>query len=184
MRALLLLLALAPTVSAAELDRLIAAARAVPRIDTPFVQVKRLAMLDAPLEARGRLVIDRTAGSLRLVFDGKSELRLERGRLKRFDAEGREEHLGPEANALAAQFQGLVDGDFSKLGDLFTVTAELPTVTLEPRTADLRRFVGRIVLRFREDLAAPATMLLVDPGGDETAYTFSTDSTAPGSPGR
>lgn len=176
MRALLLLLALAPVVTAAELDQLISAARAVPRIDTPFVQVKHLAMLDAPLEARGRLVIDRTAGTLRLVFDGRSELRLERGRLKRFDAAGNEEHLGAEANALAAQFQGLIDGDFTKLGDLFTVTADLPAVTLEPRTADLRRFVSRIVLRFREDLAAPATMLLVDPGGDETAYTFGAGS--------
>lgn len=184
MRALLLLLALAPGLFAAELDRLIAAARAVPRIDVPFVQMKHLAMLDAPLEARGRLVIDRAAGTLRLVFDGRSELRLERGRLKRFDATGREEHLGAEATALAGQFQGLVDGDFSKLGDLFTVTADLPTVTLEPRTTDLGRFVGRIVLRFREDLAAPATMLLVDPGGDETAYTFGADATAPGSPGR
>ena len=155
--------------------RLSAAAAAVPTVTMPFVQVKNLAMLDAPLEARGTLSIDRPRRRLELIFTGRSQLILERGHLQRFDAAGHEETIGPEATAIAAQLQGLLDGNFSALAQLFVITQPPEvglTLHLVPRTPELQRFIERLEITFRDDLAAPARMTLVATGGDATTYTF------------
>ncbi len=175
---LLLLLLLASVGLHAEdlVSRLAAAAKAVPTVALTFVQVKTLAMLDAPLEAHGTLTLDRPQERLVLEFTGRSRLVLDHGQLSRFDAAGQQETLGPEAAAIAAQLHGLLSGDFSTMDTLFTITpatdgsAEL---TLVPRTPELHRFIERLELRFRPDLAAPAVMTLIATGGDATTYTFS-----------
>lgn len=173
---LVLLLGFARNSQAEDLvPRLRAAAEAVPTVTVPFVQVKNLAMLEAPLEAHGTLLIDRPRRRLELLFTGRSQLVLERGHLQRRDAAGREEALGPEAPAIAAQLQGLLDGNFSALAELFVITqpAEVgPTLQLVPRTAELQRFIERLEITFRADLAAPARLTLVATGGDATTYTF------------
>lgn len=175
MRSVLLLLAIVTVHAEDLLPRLAAAAAAVPVVNLPFVQVKTLAMLDGPLEAHGTLSLDRPHGRLELIFTGRSQLILERGHLRRLDAAGHEETIGPEATAIAAQLQGLLDGDFSALDKLFTITPATdgsPALTLVPRTPELQRFIERLELRFRSDLAAPSVMTLIATGGDATTYTF------------
>lgn len=179
MRALLLVLACSLALAAGEplqLARLREAAARVASLRVEFTQEKRLALLDEPLRSAGVVEIDRARGALRWEYSGRSLLILAGDRIRRWGADGRPETGDdPSLQALAAQMRALLSGDWSALDRLFTVAADAqgaPALTLTPRDAGLARYVEAIEVRFRDDLSAPASLVLRAPGGDATRYAF------------
>ncbi len=181
MRPVLLLVSVVLVAAAAEpfsLPRLQAVSASVATVRVAFTQEKHLAILDEPLIAVGLVEISRPLQAVRWEFTGRSLVVWNRGRLRRWGADGKEESVGGRdagVSALGDQMQGLLTGDFSALGRVFTVTpaadgsAHLVLVPLKP---ELTRFLTGIDMRFRDDLTAPSSMVITAAGGDTTAYTF------------
>ncbi len=185
MRLLLVILAvvLAATGAAAEpfsLAKLQAVSVGIATVRVAFTQEKHLAILDEPLVAAGLVEISRPLQAVRWEFTGRSLVVWNRGRLRRWGADGKEESAGGKdagVSALGDQMQGLLTGDFSALGRVFSVTPVADgsaRLTLVPLKAELTRFLTGIDLQFREDLSAPSAMVITAAGGDTTAYTFAT----------
>jgi len=160
------------------LDRLHAASQALPSLRVAFTQSKLLALFDEPVVTRGVIEIDRRIGALRWEFTGHSVTVLKDGRLRRWGAEGREEAAAerdPGMPAMLGQMRALLSGDWRTVQDLFTLTADpagASALTLVPKDAAIARYIARITVRFRADLAAPESLRLEAAGGDATDYTF------------
>jgi hypothetical protein len=144
-----------------------------------FVQTKRLAILDEPLLAPGLIEIDRTRQAVRWEFTGKSVQVLADGKVRRWGAEGKEETVpgggDPARSAFAGQMQGFLTGDWSKLEDAFTLAVDpqgAPVLRCTPKSKVIGQFIAGITIRWRDDLSAPAQMVLTSAGGDTTTYDF------------
>lgn len=182
---LLLLVLLTGCLAAADpaplLARLQEAQRGVATLRTTFTQEKRLALFDEPVTSQGVLEISRPETAVRWEYTGRSTLVLRQGRLRRWGADGREEPFGddPGLAALQAQMESLLSGDWSTLGELFTVGAatDAPALALTPKAASLGKYVARIDIVFRDDLLAPASVRIASADGDETLYTFAAPET-------
>jgi outer membrane lipoprotein-sorting protein len=181
MRILLALLIVITGASAAEstlLERIQAASKDIATIRVPFVQEKKLAILDEPVVTKGAIEISRPLSSVRWEFTGKSVLIFSAGKVRRWGAEGKEESAGGNDPALKSfhdQMQAFLSGDWSGLKSVFDLAPDPaggPALTLTPKTKDIGKYISRIVLRFRDDYTAPAQMTLTATAGDETVYTF------------
>ena len=158
-------------------DRLQAAAQDVRTLRLPFVQTKVIALFDETVTTPGVVEIDRQAGALRWEFTGRSTFILNRGRLRKWGADGGEEvglDRDPNLAALKAQMQAMLSGDWAGIEDRFATayTDDPPAVTLTPRDAVLQRYLDSIRIVFRTDLSAPAALELHAEGGDRTDYAF------------
>ena len=144
----------------------------------PFEQEKNFAIFDKPVISKGAIEISRPQAAVRWEFTGRSLLILKKDRVRRWGAEGKEERSGqndPSLASMSAQMRALLTGDFAALKDVFTVTPAAdgsPVLTLVPSTPELKRYIERLELRFRDDLSAPQTLLLVASGDDRTTYRF------------
>jgi hypothetical protein len=180
MRTLLLLLCLL-SMNAAEpfsLARLTAAAKDVQTLRVTFTQVKHLAILDEPVTSPGLIEISRPLRAVRWEYTGKSVLLFKGGHLRRFGAEGREETITARdqgVNSLVKQMEALIDGDWSGMEELFTITPATdgsPRLVFTPKTPDLAKYITSLTIRWRSDLSAPDYMELVAAGDDRTEYRF------------
>ena len=154
------------------------AAAQVPAVRLGFVQTKRLEMLDEPLVTPGVLEIDRVHARMRWQFDHGATLILAGGKLRRWGADGREENFGndPSAKAMVGQMQGVLSGDWKVLGELFVLRSDALQIEGTPRSADLARYVERMVIAIAAD-GSPQKIELFTPGGDCTTYTFAVADT-------
>lgn len=167
-------------------QRLKEASAAIRTIRCAFTQEKKLAMFDQPVIAKGEMEISRPLGAIRWEFTGRSLLILKDGRLRRWGADGKEEHGNdPSLQSMIGQMKTLLTGDLSAMDNLFTVSADSagePVILLKPKESGLERYVQRIELRFRPDLSAPESLRLVAAGGDETLYKFDDPEIGPDLP--
>lgn len=180
MRTLLLLLCLL-SVNAAEpftLATLTAAAKDVKTLRVTFTQVKHLAILDEPVTSPGVIEISRPLRAVRWEYTGKSVLLFKNGQLRRFGAEGKEETISAKdqgVNPLVKQMEAFIDGDWSGMDELFTITPVAdgsPQLDFTPKTPDLAKYITSLRIRWRADLSAPEYMELVAAGDDRTEYHF------------
>lgn len=159
------------------LDQLRAAAAEIDHLRVPFRQIKDLELFDQPVVTLGVLEISRPLASVRWEFTGRSVLVLRGSRLRRWNAEGGEEHVhsGPASQALVGQMQALLTGDWRILEKHFSLrldpTGE-PVVELVPRDEEMARYVTMIRMRFNDQRTAPAELVIAAPGGDSTRYEF------------
>lgn len=159
------------------LAELRAAAESVEHLRIPFRQVKDLELFDQPVVTPGILEISRPLASVRWEFTGRSILVLSGKRLRRWNAEGQEEHVhrGPATQALGGQMRALLTGDWRGLEALFDIrldpTGE-PVVELLPRDEEMARYVTSIRMRFNDARTAPTSLVISAPGGDTTRYEF------------
>ncbi|MBA2481384.1 MAG: outer membrane lipoprotein carrier protein LolA [Planctomycetes bacterium] len=160
------------------LDRVQAASKDVATVRIPFVQEKKLAILDEPIVSKGLIEISRPLSAVRWEFTGKSILIFNAGKVRRWGAEGKEESAGkndPGLKSFHDQMQAFLSGDWTGLKSVFDLAPDpdgAPVLTLTPKTKDIGKYINRIVLRFRDDFTAPASMTLTATAGDETVYTF------------
>ncbi len=186
MRALLLslLAALAlgaetPTPAGAlTLDEMLRHMATTPGVVAEFRELKRLALLDAPIETRGTLYfappdrlarVTRTPAATRLLLVGDR---------MRFEDETGTSEVDLSANPVARQFAHnlivLWRGDRLALESLYRLVFEADgarwTLVLSPKSAPLRDFVRSI--RIAGDGAAIVDMELVETDGDSTHTLF------------
>jgi hypothetical protein len=161
------------------LERLEEAGRHFKTLRVAFVQEKHLAILDEPVVNRGVLEISRPLGAVRWEFTGRSVLIFKDGKLRRWGAEGKEESLDggkdPSIQSMASQMHSFLDGKWGAMKDIFAITPDpsgLPELTFTPLSGDLKKYLTKLVIRFRDDLSAPQSMLLVANGDDRTEYRF------------
>lgn len=154
------------------------AASQVPAVRLGFVQTKRLEMLDEPLVTHGVLEIDRVHARMRWQFDQGATLILAGGKLRRWGADGREENFGndPSAKAMVGQMQGVLSGDWKVLSELFVLRSDAQQIEGLPRSADLARYVERMVIVVAGD-GSPQKIDVFTQGGDCTTYTFAVADT-------
>ena len=180
MRTLLLLLCVL-SLSAAEpfsLAKLTAAAKDVQTLRVTFTQVKHLAILDEPVSSPGLIEISRPLKAVRWEYTGKSVLLFRNGHLRRFGAEGKEETITVKdggVNSLVKQMEAFIDGNWSGMEELFTITPAAdgsPQLVFTPKTPDLAKYITSLTIRWRADLSAPEHMELVATGDDRTEYRF------------
>jgi hypothetical protein len=180
MRTLLLLLCVL-CLTAAEpfsLATLTAAAKDAQTLRVTFTQVKHLAILDEPVTSPGLIEISRPLKSVRWEYTGKSVLLFRNGHLRRFGAEGKEETITVReqgVNSLVKQMEAFIDGNWSGMEDLFTIspaTDGSPRLDFTPKTPDLAKYITGLTIRWRADLSAPEHMLLIAAGDDRTEYRF------------
>jgi hypothetical protein len=178
---LLLLLCLVSLLPAAEpfsLVRLTAAAKDVQTLHVSFTQVKHLAILDEPVTSPGLIEISRPLKAVRWEYTGKSVLLFKGGHLRRFGAEGKEETITAKdqgVNSLVKQMEAFIDGDWSGMDELFTITPAAdgsPQLAFAPKTPDLGKYITGLHIRWRADLSAPEFMELIAAGDDRTEYRF------------
>ncbi len=177
-RCLILLLVALIAMPAAELpsdalERTKAAASQAQAVRLTFVQTKHLEMLDQPLVSTGAMEIDRRGGRMRWQFDHGATLILVGGKLRRWGADGKEENLGndPAAQAMVGQMQGVLSGNWTVLGDLFTIHSDAQHIEGLPRAADLARYLERMLITVAAD-GSPQKIELFAHGGDCTTYDF------------
>lgn len=138
-----------------------------------FVQEKRLAILPEPLLLHGVVEASRPLGALRWEFSGRSWLLLRDGRVRRFNAIGREEGSDdPALLPLAAQMRGILRGDLAPLEELFALTRSAEDTVLTPRDPALARYVERLVFTGRPGAALPERLVLHAAAGDQVEYRF------------
>lgn len=143
-----------------------------------FVQEKNLAILDQPVISPGVIEISRPLGCVRWEYTGKSVLIFKDGHLRRFGAEGKEETIAAKdkgVNSLTSQMKAFLNGDWSAMEELFTITPAadgVPQLNFTPKTADLSKYITGLTIRWRDDLSAPQHMLLIAAGDDRTEYRF------------
>lgn len=180
MRMLFLLLCVL-SLNAAEpfsLATLTAAAKDVQTLRVTFTQVKHLAILDEPVTSPGLIEISRPLKAVRWEYTGKSVLLFKAGHLRRFGAEGKEETISAKeqgVNSLVKQMEAFIDGDWSGMEELFTITPAAdgsPQLDFTPKTPDLAKYITKLTIRWRPDLSAPEHMLLIAAGDDRTEYRF------------
>jgi hypothetical protein len=168
------LLAIAGSTAAAEpvpvddpLDALFAALAKPAPTATAFVERRESALLDAPLELRGRLERPATGTLVREVetpYRERTTIRAEQVRVEREGSRERRFSLrrAPELAAVLASFQAVLDGDRGALDPHYrlvsTGDATGWTLTLTPRQAKLGRQVGRIELHGNDDQLACIAM--------------------------
>jgi hypothetical protein len=184
---LLLAAASAATVGAAEgakpelfsLEKLQAAGKQFKTLRVPFVQEKHLAILDEPVVNKGVLEVSRPLGAVRWEFTGRSVLLFKDGRIRRFGAEGKEETVAggkdPSVQSMANQMRAFLDGDWGPMKEIFAITPDpggAPLLTFTPLAADLKKYITKLEIRFRDDLTAPSSMLMVAAGDDRTEYRY------------
>jgi hypothetical protein len=187
MRRILILLAFAAVAAAGDasaqpdpvdafLEKVKAGAQSVATVRVPFVQEKRLAILDEPIKSPGLIEISKPQRAVRWEFTGKSVMIFAKNKVRRWGAEGKEESANdPNLKSFHDQMSAFLDGDWSGLRKAFEIVADPaggPTMTLTPRSKDLAKYITAIRIRFRPDFTAPAEMRLTAVGGDETVYTF------------
>jgi hypothetical protein len=180
MRTLLLLLCVL-SLNAAEpfsLAKLTSAAKDIQTLRVTFTQVKHLAILDEPVSSPGLIEISRPLKAVRWEYTGKSVLLFKGGHLRRFGAEGKEETITAKdqgVNSLVKQMEAFIDGNWSGMDELFTVTPAAdgsPQLAFAPKTPDLAKYITGLTIRWRADLSAPEHMELVAAGDDRTEYRF------------
>jgi hypothetical protein len=161
------------------LERLEEAGRHFKTLRVAFVQEKHLAILDEPVINRGVLEVSRPLGAVRWEFTGRSVLLFRDGKLRRFGAEGKEELVAggkdPSIQSMASQMRSFLDGKWGAMKDIFAITPDpggSPELTFTPLSADLRKYLTKLVIRFRDDLSAPQSMLMVANGDDRTEYRY------------
>ncbi|MBA3709373.1 MAG: outer membrane lipoprotein carrier protein LolA [Planctomycetes bacterium] len=161
------------------LDRVQAASKDIATVRVPFVQEKKLAILEEPVITKGVIEISRPLSSVRWEFTGRSVLIFSKGKVRRWGAEGKEESAGsndPGLKSFHDQMEAFLSGDWNGLKSVFDVVPDPdggPLLKLTPKNKDIGKYISRIDLRFRDDLTAPARMTLTATAGDETTYTFS-----------
>ncbi len=161
------------------LERLEEAGRHFKTLRVAFVQEKHLAILDEPVINHGVLEISRPLGAVRWEFTGRSVLLFKDDKLRRFGAEGKEEMVAggkdPSIQSMASQMRSFLDGKWGAMKDIFAITPDpggSPELTFTPLSPDLRKYLTKLVIRFRDDLSAPQTMLMVANGDDRTEYRY------------
>ncbi len=161
------------------LDKLQAAGKQFKTLRIDFVQEKHLAILEEPVINHGVLEISRALGAVRWEFTGRSVLLFQDGKMRRFGAEGKEETVAggkdPSVQTMANQMRAFLDGNWDPMKAIFVITPDpggAPELTFTPITADLRKYITKLVIRFRDDLSAPQTMLMVATGDDRTEYRY------------
>jgi Outer membrane lipoprotein carrier protein LolA len=143
-----------------------------------FVQEKHLAILDEPVISPGLIEISKLLSCVRWEYTGKSVLLFKDGHLRRFGAEGKEETVGAKdqgVNSLTSQMKAFLNGDWSAMEELFTITPAadgVPQLNFTPKTPDLSKYITGLTIRWRDDLTAPQQMLLIAAGDDRTEYRF------------
>jgi hypothetical protein len=160
------------------LEKLEEAGKHFKTLRVAFTQEKHLAILDEPVINKGILEISRPMGAVRWEFTGRSVLLFKDDKLRRFGAEGKEESTGgkdPSIQTMATQMRSFLDGKWGAMQDLFTITPDptgIPELTFTPRSPDLRKYLSKLVIRFRDDLSAPQSMLMIASGDDRTEYRY------------
>jgi hypothetical protein len=181
MRVLILaFVAAAAGLSAAEafsLDHIRARTAAVRTLTVPFTWVRHLAMLEDPITGAGDIQVDRGLRAVRWAYAEGAVQIFADDRIRKWGADGREESIaGGEAGRSAAigQMRGLLDGDWSGLAELFTITTDpvRPVLTCTARTPDIRQYVASIVFTWRADLTSPESIAFTTGDGDTTTWTF------------
>ena len=176
-----LLLLFATVVFSAEpfsLAKLSNANKDLTTVRVTFVQEKHLAILDEPVISPGLIEISKPLGCVRWEYTGKSVLLFKDGHLRRFGAEGKEETIGGKdqgVNSLTSQMKAFLNGDWSAMEELFTITPAadgVPQLNFTPKTPDLSKYITGLTIRWRDDLTAPQQMLLIAAGDDRTEYRF------------
>jgi len=166
----------APSVDAF-LARVAAGEKGIATVRIPFVQEKHLAIMDDALLTDGVIEINRTLGAVRWEFTGKSLMIFGHGKIRRWDADGKQESVpnDPNLKPFQDQMQAFVSGDWAPLEKAFVLTPD-PTgaaiLTLTPRSPELTKYLASIEMRFRDDFTAPKQLTMVAAGGDETIYKF------------
>ena len=167
-----------------ELAQLRTAADDIAHLRIPFRQIKDLELFDQPVVTHGVLEISRPLASVRWEFAGRSILVLRKGRLRRWNADGVEEHVhgGPATRALSGQMEALLTGDWRGLEKLFELSIDPggePVVELRPRDEEMARYVTMIRMHFNQERTAPTELQIAAPGGDSTRYEFETPERPP-----
>jgi hypothetical protein len=139
----------------AAIERLFAALAQPAPTSTPFVEQRDSALLEAPLELRGRLERPAAGSLAREVEMPYRERTLVRGERVTVEREGQRPRSfslrrSPELAAVLASFQALLDGDRQALEPHYTVTlataGERWTLQLTPRQPRLQQRLGTIGL--------------------------------------
>jgi|GEM_PF-3465806 hypothetical protein len=161
------------------LDKLEEAGKHFRTMRVAFTQEKHLAILDEPVINKGVLEINRDLGAVRWEFTGRSVLIFKDDKLRRFGAEGKEETVAggkdPSIQTMATQMRSFLDGKWGGMQELFVITPDpdgAPELTFTPRSQDLKKYLTKLVIRFRDDLSAPQSMLMIANGDDRTEYRF------------
>lgn len=149
-----------------------------PGVVADFTETKRLAILEAPLQTRGRLYFippDRMARHTNAP--GKSSLIIDGDRLRFEDEAGNDDidlAANPVARVFVENFIVLFNGDLAELRrryePTFKVDGERWSLTLVPKAAPLARLIESIEMR--GDAAGMRSMTLREEGGDTTETVF------------
>jgi hypothetical protein len=160
------------------LTKVSAGEKGITTVRIPFVQEKHLAIMDDTLTSNGVIEINRTLGAVRWEFTGKSLMIFGHGKIRRWDAQGKQESVpnDPNLKPFQDQMQAFVTGDWTPLEQAFTLTPDPAggaVLTLTPRSPQLAKYLSQIEMHFRDDFTAPKQLRMVASGGDETIYKFS-----------
>ena len=106
---------------AAFLAKVAAGERGITTVRIPFVQEKHLAIMDDALTCDGVIEINRTLGAVRWEFTGKSLMIFGHGKIRRWDASGKQESVpnDPNLKPFQDQMQAFVSGDWTPLEQAF-----------------------------------------------------------------
>ena len=141
-------------------------------------RTKRLAMLEAPLQTRGRLYfIPPNRMARHTTAPGRSSLIIDGDRLIFEDEAGNDDidlAANPVARVFVENFIVLFNGDLAELRrryePTFAVAGDQWSLTLVPRAAPLSRLIESIVMR--GDASGMRSMTLRESGGDTTETVF------------
>ena len=143
-----------------------------------FTEVKRLALLEAPLETRGTLYfIPPNRMARHTSQPGRSTFVIDGDRLLFEDEAGGDDidlSANPIARVFVDNFIVLFNGDLVELQQRYETNFEMADDTwklrLTPRRSPLSKMIETIVMS--GDAAGMKSMLLRETGGDETSTEF------------
>lgn len=163
---------------AATLEALMKGMASTPGVVAHFREVKKLALLTAPLESRGTLYFAPPDRLARVVESpGRSRLVISGGRLLFRDAAGGDTvdlSQNPIAREYVSNFIVLFNGDLAALRERYTPTFTTKgtrwTLELRPRRRPLANFLKRVTLQ--GDGRLLTRMEVVESDGDRTTTFF------------
>jgi len=156
------------------LDAVRTAGAEVATLRQDFVQERALALLDEPLRTPGVVLISRPQQAVRWEFTDQMVLILVDGELRRYGADGQRETVDGGGRQLAAQMQAMLSGEWRGMGEGFHLAGDRASrrLVLTPHDEALARVVAAITVTFRDDLLAPAELVVESIAGDRTVYRF------------
>ena len=156
--------------------------KGIASVETDFVEVKKLAMLDHSLTIDGHMALEKPDRLIWIVHDPvKYAVRIIGDEVSQWDEDTNHVqtiHLGgdPTFKAVTQQMQAWFLGDYKELGDSYDVyvnSRQPLSLAFVPRGSTMvSKLISRIDLTFSPDENYIDTMVLTEAGGDVTSLKF------------